>query len=145
MEDTSSDTECSSDESEFGSHTPVTSGAGTLGGLVPKPRLRVPLRVEERLRASRGSSHAGGRLLLTWSELRTRLRSELRTRLRPEGVNPVLEQTYFDAIRLYRRLASLENPSFRVGVLDPRNSLARTRDQLVDYRVQSSSTGHWDH
>ncbi|GMH07483.1 hypothetical protein Nepgr_009323 [Nepenthes gracilis] len=73
------------------------------------------------------------------------LRSELRTRLRPEGVDPVLEQTYFDAFRLCQRLASLEDPSFRVGVLDPRNSLARTRNQLVNYHVQSSSTGHWDH
>ncbi|GMH31250.1 hypothetical protein Nepgr_033093 [Nepenthes gracilis] len=73
------------------------------------------------------------------------LRSELRTRLRPEGVNLALEQTYFDAVRLCRRLASLEDPGFCVVVLDPRNSLPRTRDQLVDYHVQSSSTGHWDH
>ncbi|GMH01826.1 hypothetical protein Nepgr_003665 [Nepenthes gracilis] len=56
--------------------------------------------------------------------------------LRPEEVNSALERSYFDAVRLCRRLALLEDPGFRMGVLDPRNSSAKTRDQLVDYPVR---------
>ncbi|GMH03828.1 hypothetical protein Nepgr_005667 [Nepenthes gracilis] len=72
------------------------------------------------------------------------MRTEMRSMLRPEDMRPDLDRRYFDAVRLCKRLALLEDPSFRVGVIDPRNSSARTRDQLVDYPVQSSSPGHRD-
>ncbi|GMH18439.1 hypothetical protein Nepgr_020280 [Nepenthes gracilis] len=104
-------------------------------GLALKPQSLL-LRIGACLGVSRGSSRVLGQLLL---------RRKLRTRLQPEGVNPALERSYLDAIRLFQRLASLEDSNFRVGVLDPRNSHARTREQLVDYHVPSSSTGHWDH
>ncbi|GMH27265.1 hypothetical protein Nepgr_029108 [Nepenthes gracilis] len=72
------------------------------------------------------------------------LRTEMRSMVRPEDTRPDLDRRYLDAIRLCKRLALLEDPGFRVGVIDSRNSSARTRDQLVDYPVQSSSSGHRD-
>ncbi|GMH23216.1 hypothetical protein Nepgr_025059 [Nepenthes gracilis] len=166
MEDSFYDSELSSDESEFGSLAPGTSGAGTSGGIRseatvagPSQNRRAPpgARAESEAKATRllgANVGAQARILALEGEIErlrqqheaevASLQSELRTRLRPEGVNPALERSYLDAVRLCRRLASLEDSNSRIGVLDPRNSHARTREQLVDYHVPSSFTGHWD-
>ncbi|GMH07946.1 hypothetical protein Nepgr_009786 [Nepenthes gracilis] len=67
------------------------------------------------------------------------LETELRSRLRPEEVASALEGRIQDGIRLNWMLARLEEPDFRIGVLDSRNSSVRTCAHLSEFTAPNSS------